>query len=418
MDKRWLMPVGLFGAAGVLLSLSQVESIVPDFQALQQDNSQIILRYDRPYRSLAWASVFCAIGGAIASHQVLNNSQQQSASSLSGTNRHTATSTPPTMESAPDSFVADSPTVSPSTLHYAGSEAPAATSTNQLDWLPDALAANRLSIAVAAPPDTGKSTLARAMLAKVIEKFPEAIIKITGQKRDSWLGLRDVPGVFSQATDADNWEGFFKAIERAAGELNQRLNLDEQERRKQPKLILVIDDYFATDAALSASKKYRERWEDCKAKLGQIVTVGRDYLVSTWVFTHSLNLASLGLAKDANIRGCLSVLALGRVIRDEGRLEGSYDAISSVLNNRSIIRDAEQCDRIKGSLNQLKSQSEATGIPIALYVMADASCGLLPDLRWVENVKINPPLGDLKESNPTIEPTPNTSQEGCKNESP
>lgn len=251
-------------------------------------------------------------------------------------------------------------------------------------------ARNRQSLVMAGPPGIGKTTTLLAWLYSVFEADSSTQFFIASRKRDRWLGLGLLPEVFQQIGKRDeDYRKLFRHVERVSRILYERMDLEEEERGESNPVWLVLDDWFSiTNSLNKSSGDIKKEWEACLANIGDIITLGREQKVGVCVSTHSLNLAALGVAEDANIRACLSILALGRIVVDEhGRKEGGYDAINLAMRNPYILDDDYRAP-LTTKLPELKKASRECGQPVIFSTMGEPTVGLLPNLCWAKEVEI------------------------------
>ncbi|MBD1822922.1 hypothetical protein H6F51_10520 [Cyanobacteria bacterium FACHB-DQ100] len=250
-------------------------------------------------------------------------------------------------------------------------------------------AASPLGLVFTAPPGTGKTCTELGYLAKLFELYPDAIVRVVSRKQDSFLGLASVPRCV-ELIDPE-FETFFAAITWVHSILHQRLAMPINQRggfQTQP-VRQVISDYYSTANSLTQQRKYRDRWEEAKAKLGDINTLGREVNVSAVIDTHSFNTAALGVS-DGNIRDCLNIAALGKITRDgAGREDGGYGSIYKAINNKLVVDDDTLRQQLlKRDLPPLQQQSDRTGQPVLFTTMGTPRLLLLPDLRWAETYQL------------------------------
>jgi hypothetical protein len=252
-------------------------------------------------------------------------------------------------------------------------------------------AATTLSIVFTAPPGCGKTTTELAWLAKVFELYPDALVLITSQKNDSFLGLSEIPGVLT-VLDGVDFQPLAEKVDRVFGILTERKNLPKSRRHEyqgQP-VWLLLGDWFATCNTLANNKRYTELWNDIKTKIGLIITVGREFLVGIACDTHSFNTAALGIANDANIRDCLNIMALGKISRNQdGQEQGGYGAIAKAVGNKLVVDDDQIRSQLLKDLTQCAALSDQTGRPVLFTTMGHPPrMMLLPDLRRYETYKL------------------------------
>ena len=250
----------------------------------------------------------------------------------------------------------------------------------------DEASATSLSTIFVSPPGTGKTVTLLDWKRRLFVKFPDTYVTVVAQKNDSFLGLNAI-GAVSVFNGID-----LTIVENAINELfdilNMRKSCDEitrQQFKTQP-CWLILDDWFSIYEVVSKNKKL---WSDLSAKLSTIVTVGREFNVAIAVTTHSFNIASLGLAKDSNIRSCLNIMSLGFISKDEyGRNQGGFDAINGILNNNSII-SMEYREPLKQELERLIVDSNNNQTPVIFTTMGHPPrMALLPNLINIKTYKI------------------------------
>lgn len=247
---------------------------------------------------------------------------------------------------------------------------------------------NLLSWVLAGPPGVGKTTQMLAWIADILSTRPDTQIFINGWKADSYLGLAEIPGVYTR-NERHDYSPFFDQVEKVGQQLGQRLSLPEVERKNLNLTVLVLDDYFATaNGAAKLTGDDAKRWQNAQKTLGQIITLGRDSKVLLAAATHSANTKALGI-EDANIRGCLGLCVAGKIYKNaQGRREGGYDLISNVLRNPYII-DSSYREELDAKFAALRPISERTEYPIILVTMGIPEIGLKnEDLSWVKSYQI------------------------------
>lgn len=252
-------------------------------------------------------------------------------------------------------------------------------------------AATTLSIVFTAPPGCGKTTTELAWLARVFDLYPDAIVLITSQKNDSFLGLSEIPGVLT-VLDGIDPKPLADQLDRVFNILQQRKSLPSSRRHEyQGKPVwLLLGDWFATCNSLANNKRYSDMWNDIKTKIGLIITVGREFLVGIACDTHSFNTAALGIANDANIRDCLNIMALGKISRNEdGQEQGGYGAIAKAIGNKLVVDDDTIRSQLLKELTHMALLSDQTGRPVLFTTMGHPPrMMLLPDLRRYESYQL------------------------------
>jgi hypothetical protein len=252
-------------------------------------------------------------------------------------------------------------------------------------------AATTLSIVFTAPPGCGKTTTELAWLARVFDLYPDAIVLITSQKNDSFLGLSEIPGVLT-VLDGIDPKPLADQLDRVFNILQQRKSLPKSMRHEYEgkPVWLLLGDWFATCNSLANNKRYSDMWNDIKTKIGLIITVGREFLVGIACDTHSFNTSALGIANDANIRDCLNIMALGKISRNEdGQEQGGYGAIAKAIGNKLVVDDDTIRSQLLKELTHLALLSDQTGRPVLFTTMGHPPrMMLLPDLRRYESYQL------------------------------
>jgi hypothetical protein len=254
----------------------------------------------------------------------------------------------------------------------------------------NAFAKNKLSCVFAGAPRTGKSTTHLTWMAKKIEADPEVSFRVVTQKKNSFLGLNQIPEVVQIASRNNSYAPVFWQTLYVWNELQARLELEEDERDSLSECWLVLDDWYSIVANLEIYKpstKVGQAWNICKGQFSDIITLGAEYGVGISANTHTLNLAHFGLAEDSNIRSVLSICVMGRIHTSEGRKEGGFDAITNALRNPYLIDDS-YAQYIRERFPELKAYSLETGLPIVLSTMGEPELSVMPDLSWIKNYRV------------------------------
>lgn len=241
----------------------------------------------------------------------------------------------------------------------------------------DEIVSSKRSTVAAAPSGTGKSVSRAYVLSQFNQKFPDGEVYVISQKNDSFQGLREAGRL--KVFDIMNPAAAFEQLRTVFDVFDTRRKALEGDRAAfdSKPVRLLIDDWHSIYDSIKGTEFYKK---ELKQLLSTIVTVGREMNVCLWIDTQSYNLASLGLAEDANIRLSLNITCQGYSFVDaEGMLQGDYAMISNLLNNRYLI--SEGGEALKAQYEQLKAQSQAQKTPVIFTSVGRPRLALLPDLR-------------------------------------
>lgn len=246
------------------------------------------------------------------------------------------------------------------------------------------LAASSLSSVFSGPPGVGKTTAELALIAKIYELYPDAQVYVAAQKYDPWCGLWRVPGA-CVVLDNLNFQLLIQQVDRVFNILTERKFTPPEERdifQFQP-VWLILGDWSVTSNTLSSLREYRGIWNELRAKLGSIITLGREFRCGVVIDTHSFNIYSLGLAKDTQIRDCLSLCILGKISRDEfGMEQGNFEPIAKAIYNRAIVGNPVIREQLGKDLIKYQRFSDQADRPLLFTTMGyPPRLMLLPDLR-------------------------------------
>lgn len=250
----------------------------------------------------------------------------------------------------------------------------------------DEIVSSKRSTVAAAPSGTGKSVSRAYVLSQFNQKYPDGEIYVISQKNDSFQGLREAGRL--QVFDIMNPAAAFEQLKIVFDVFDDRRKALEGDRGAfdSKPVRLLIDDWHSIYDSIKGTEYYKK---ELKQLLSTIVTVGREMNVCLWIDTQSYNLASLGLAEDANIRLSLNITCQGYSFVDsEGMLQGDYAMISNLLANRYLV--PEGADLLKTQYEQLKAQSKAQKTPVIFTSVGRPRLALLPDLRAYKPGLIQP----------------------------
>jgi hypothetical protein len=209
-----------------------------------------------------------------------------------------------------------------------------------------AVARANMSILVAAPTRTGKTTFWQRVMIEICRLYPMAEWHIVDPKASDWLGLEKLSGnkqVVEVPDILNDFAPFFNKVSYVAKKVRDRRSLSMKDRKRiaqQHPIFLVLDDYHSM-MDLSKERMSAKRYKLLRAQLIYIVTTGAEFGVYAVILTQSYNVDSLQLG-DKNIRKNLGFLTLGRIfseLDDEGDLvkRGSYSTVIAPAVDRYIV---------------------------------------------------------------------------------
>lgn len=246
------------------------------------------------------------------------------------------------------------------------------------------------SILLASSSGTGKSTTEKEWIRRMMQMFPEIEFYALVQKAEDLCGLWDQGRMWVyRSTDIP---GCLEPIDIVYEELeNRRSTLGAENSFNNKPVRLILGDWFATFTSLNdVSPKTCSNY--C-TKIGAIISVGRAYNVALFCDTQSLNLQSLGLAKDANIRQSLEIYAQGFKHPDKGMFgDGDYNTMRKTIQNNHVC-DPSFSSALVDEIEKLSTAIARKEILSPIIFMANIyppALGLVPDLN-------NPPEEFLPE---------------------
>lgn len=236
------------------------------------------------------------------------------------------------------------------------------------------------SILLASSSGTGKSTTEKEWIRRMMRMFPEIEFYALVQKAEDLCGLWDKGRmwVYRQA----DIPGCLEPIDIVYEELeSRRSTLGAENSFNNKPVRLILGDWFATFTSLNdTSPKICSNY--C-TKIGAIISVGRAYNVAIFCDTQSLNLQSLGLAKDANIRQSLEIYAQGFKHPDKGLFgDGDYNTMRKTIQNNHVCEPSFSSvlvDEIE-KLSAAIAKKEILSPIIFMANIYPPALGLVPDL--------------------------------------
>lgn len=269
---------------------------------------------------------------------------------------------------------------------------PAAVGVQEVNIL-DQMVETDLSTVVAAPPRTGKTCLISAWMAHLYKKYPESEVYVVAPKKDEFCGLNQIPGVVVDSDPLDP-TALINGVERVYKIFLKRKESTKEERKKfqtRP-VYLLLTDWYSQFTALKKTLSGKEGTEILNkvlVMLGTLVTVAPEYRVGIICDTHDFNVGSIGLAESTNLRACINLIVLGRIVtKDNGKKQGNFDAISNAIRNPSIVSEGDRAP-LQQDFAEYKRQSMKTGQPIVFSTMGyPYLIGVLPNYSKYEFHKL------------------------------
>jgi hypothetical protein len=236
------------------------------------------------------------------------------------------------------------------------------------------------SILLASSSGTGKSTTEKEWIRRMMQMFPEIEFYALVQKAEDLCGLWDKGRMWVYR--GSDIPGCLEPIDIVYEELeSRRSTLGAENSFNNKPVRLILGDWFATFTNLNDTNS--KICSNYCTKIGAIISVGRAYNVSIFCDTQSLNLQSLGLAKDANIRQSLEIYAQGFKHPDKGLFgDGDYNTMRRTIQNNHVC-DPSFASALVDEIEKLSSAIAKKEIISPIIFMANIyppALGLVPDL--------------------------------------
>ncbi len=289
----------------------------------------------------------------------------------------------------------------------------------------ESMADLKMSILNVAPTGGGKTHTLDKWMGDLMALYPQAEMYVIAQKNDPFMGLNAKGRV--KIFDSNKAATALKFIDTVHKELERRKAepLNEREHDEIP-VRLILDDWYATYLALQNLPA--EIWRDVKRKLGDIVTLGREFNVCLYVCTQSYILSALGLIEDSNIRNNLAIVCQGLVkVKAKGKKQGTYQSLQQIITNAYITPNKEDRQRIASEIQEVIELSKKYGVPAVFSAIDESTLALMPRVTITldepsssstimpvadskEDEEIARELRQLKANFETIEPSDTQSQ--------
>lgn len=237
------------------------------------------------------------------------------------------------------------------------------------------------SILLASSSGTGKSTTEKEWIRRMQKQFPEIEFYALVQKAEDLCGLWNQGRMW--VYNSNDLLTCLEPIDIVYQIFHQRRSTPGAENTFANKPVrLILGDWFATYTNLL--KTNPQQCKDCCTKIGEIITVGRGYNVSVFCDTQSLNLSSLGLVNDSNLRDSLEIFSQGFKHPGKGQFgDGGYNTLRKTIENPYVC--SPQNARILLQQMDLLSAAIAKGEIVSPIIfmasLQSPSLGIIPDLN-------------------------------------
>jgi hypothetical protein len=228
--------------------------------------------------------------------------------------------------------------------------------------LPELIAHNRITQLFVAGTRVGKTALVKATIAEVLKNYPNTTFFISACKKNDWFGLETIKskeyGHHHSLSNGLNIEGIYKQVKNAFNIYKYRAeNLDEEEQKSSPKVILILDDWLVQCTLINQMGGAEKK--EIIAMLTSIANNGAGCNVTIWGTGQSANIDAW-LFLDGSTRKTMNFCALGRIVNSSnGQIEGGYDAIDTqIIQNANKLFGSEELIRLKTEYKKFREKRD------------------------------------------------------------
>jgi hypothetical protein len=257
-----------------------------------------------------------------------------------------------------------------------------------------------LHVLIATKSGAGKSTLLKALIQRIKKINSASKFGIVDPKTTDWLGLQSEDGVVTyldQDTQDEQLDAASEQIGHAFRIMKNRIRAVQKilrEGGKRPVFApqyLILDEWWVLQDMIASSKREAEFF----GMLNQIVAMGREMCVRLILVAQTHLCTQIGFSDP--VRGCFSVLALGRMGEKN---DVGYRPIEAALADAKLFPNKQQRVSLAGMLGDAIAMAKKQGDrPVLLTTMGIPKIALMPDLKHLNGFRF-----DSEESEDAEEP--------------
>jgi hypothetical protein len=262
------------------------------------------------------------------------------------------------------------------------------------------IAETDLHILIATKSGAGKSTALKGIIHRIKDSTPAAKFTIIDPKTTDWLGLQSEEGIVTyldQDSQDEQLDAASEQIGRVFHIMKNRIKSIQKVLREggnRPVFAphyLILDEWWVLQGMIESSKRESEFF----GMLNQIVAMGREMSVRLILVAQTHLCTQIGFSDP--VRGCFSVLALGRM--GEKNSVG-YRPIEAALTDAKLFPNKQQRISLATTLQDAIAMAKKQGDrPVLLTTMGIPKIALMPDLKHLDGFRF-----DSEESEDTEDP--------------
>jgi len=255
-----------------------------------------------------------------------------------------------------------------------------------------------LHVLIATKSGAGKSTLLKALIQRIKKINPASKFGIVDPKTTDWLGLQSEDGIVTyldQDTQDEQLDAASEQISRAFKIMKNRIRAVQKilrEGGKRPVFApqyLILDEWWVLQDMIASSKREAEFF----GMLNQIVAMGREMCVRLILVAQTHLCTQIGFSDP--VRGCFSVLALGRMGEKN---DVGYRPIEAALADAKLFPNKQQRLSLAGMLGDAIAMAKKQGDrPVLLTTMGIPKIALMPDLKHLDGFRFDSEKSEVTE---------------------
>lgn len=252
------------------------------------------------------------------------------------------------------------------------------------------IAETDLHILIATKSGAGKSTALKGVIHRIKNTSPASRFSIVDPKTTDWLGLQSEEGVVTyldQDTQEEQLDAASEQIRYVFQIMKNRIKACQKALRENSRRpvfaphYLILDEWWVLQSMIESSKRETEFF----GMLNQIVAMGREMDVRLILVAQTHLCTQIGFSDP--VRGCFSVLALGRMGEKN---DVGYRPIEAALSDAKLFPNKQQrlslLAMLQDAITMAKKQSDR---PVLLTTMGIPKIALMPDLKHLDGFRFD-----------------------------